>query len=590
MKVKKTIPFNFKFFVSLIVAFFLLSNFTAENSRTVASTSVEKIYPRNYFRSPLNIPLYLSGTFAEMRPNHLHSGIDIRTNSVEGLPVFAVADGYVSRVRIQAVGFGNSIYVTHPNGFVSVYAHLQKYNPAIAKFAKNLQYENQSFELDTLLGASIIPVKMGDIIAYSGNSGGSGGPHLHFEIRDEKTEETINPLLFGFEVADKVAPTIQAIHVYPLNENSSVNQQKQKIRFATTGNKNNYTINNNQIIDAWGSIGIGIECIDYQSNSSNQNGVYSIELKRNGERIYFSKMERFSFKDTKGINSHCDYKERNNTGRWVQKSFVDAGNPLSIYRDLQDRGRIALEPGDIYNMEYIVTDAEGNVTNLKFTINCAANNPYNFNFSSNKPALDLFPFDIQNTLEKANVKFTFKPNTFFDTTFVNYENSKAPFAAFSSIHTIGNKNIALNDFFDIAIKPEKAMTDFQKSKAIIFQTYRGAVGGFYDNGVVKGRSKIIGGFYIVADSIAPSIKPVNIANGIHLKGSSIICRISDNLSGIKSYNAYIDDQWVLMNYDQKSATLKYYIDEKCPKGKHVFRIVVIDQKDNKNQYLATFYN
>jgi hypothetical protein len=173
---------------------------------------------------------------------------------------------------------------------------------------------------------------------------------------------------------------------------------------------------------------------------------------------------------------------------------------------------------------------------------------------------------------------------------VNYENSKAPFNAFSSIHSIGNKNIALNDFFDIAIKPEKTMTDFQKSKAIIFQTYRGAIGGYYDNGVVKGRSKIIGGFYLVADSIAPSIKPVNIANGIHLKGNSIICRISDNLSGIKSYNAYIDDQWVLMNYDQKSATLKYYIDEKCPKGKHVFRIVVIDQKDNKNQYLATFYN
>lgn len=586
---EKTKSFSFKFIISLITAFFLLTNFAFNYSYPTAISNADKTYPKNYFRSPLDIPLYLSGTFAEMRPNHLHSGIDIKTNSVEGLPVYSVADGYVSRVRIQAVGFGNSIYVTHPNGYVSVYAHLQRYSPAIAKFAKKLQYENQSFELDTLLDPSVFPVNKGELIALSGNSGGSGGPHLHFEIRDKVTEEPINPLLFGINVADNVAPSIQAIQIYPLDENSSVRLQKQKIRFPVNGTKHNYSINNNEIIEAWGTLGIGIECLDYQSNSANQNGVYAIELKQNGERIYFSKMERFFFKDTKAINSHCDYKERNNSGRWVQKSFVDAGNPLTIYKDLTNRGRIVLESGDIYNMEYIVTDAVGNASSVKFTINCSAKNPYNFNFSNNKPTAELFPFDIKNILERPHVKFTFKPNTFYDTTYVSYENSKGPGSAFSSIHTIGNRNIALNDFFDIAIQPERPMTDFQKSKAIIFQTFRGAVGGFYENGFVKGRSKIIGGFYIVADSVAPSIKPVNISNGRKIIGNKITCRISDNLSGVKSYNAYIDDQWVLMNFDQKSATLVYYFDEKCPAGKHVFRLVVTDQKDNKSQYLATFY-
>ncbi len=586
---EKTKSFSFKFIISLITAFFLLTNFAFNYSYPTAINNADKTYPKNYFRSPLDIPLYLSGTFAEMRPNHLHSGIDIKTNSVEGLPVYSVADGYVSRVRIQAVGFGNSIYVTHPNGYVSVYAHLQRYSPAIAKFAKKLQYENQSFELDTLLDPSVFPVNKGELIALSGNSGGSGGPHLHFEIRDKVTEEPINPLLFGINVADNVAPSIQAIQIYPLDENSSVRLQKQKIRFPVNGTKHNYSINNNEIIEAWGTLGIGIECLDYQSNSANQNGVHAIELKQNGERIYFSKMERFFFKDTKAINSHCDYKERNNSGRWVQKSFVDAGNPLTIYKDLTNRGRIVLEPGDIYNMEYIVTDAVGNASSVKFTINCSAKNPYNFNFSNNKPTSELFPFDIKNILERPHVKFTFKPNTFYDTTYVSYENSKGPGSAFSSIHTIGNRNIALNDFFDIAIQPERPMTDFQKSKAIIFQTFRGAVGGFYENGFVKCRSKIIGGFYIVADSVAPSIKPVNISNGRKIIGNKITCRISDNLSGIKSYNAYIDDQWVLMNFDQKSATLVYYFDEKCPAGKHVFRLVVTDQKDNKSQYLATFY-
>src|SRR5690606_364099 len=203
-----------------------------------------------------------------------------------------------------------------------------------------------------------------------------------------------------------------AIHVYPLDENSSVNNLKVKQRFHATGAGPNYFINNGTIINAWGNIGIGIECIDHQNGSGNKNGVYSIELKKNGERIYYSEMERFYFHHSRAINSHCDFKERSTSGRWVQKSFVDAGNPLTIYKDILNKGRIELEVGDIYNMEYIVKDAAGNTSSAKFVINSLDENPYSYSFSNYRNSPDFWGYQTTNRLIKENLKATFPPNVF----------------------------------------------------------------------------------------------------------------------------------------------------------------------------------
>ncbi len=589
IKIKTFYTYLLKTAAVLALCLLVLTNFAFNYSYPKINDIADREYPQNFFRSPIDIKIFLAGTFGELRPNHFHSGIDIRTNSMEGLPIYAVGEGYISRIRVQASGFGNALYITHPNGLVSVYAHLQKYNSPFDAELKKIQKELKSFEVDSLLAPDILPVKKGQVIAFGGNSGASQGPHLHFEIRDAITEEPINPLLCGFEVPDDVDPIIQAINIYPLDENSSVNGQKIKQRYVTNGPRPTYTINNGNIINAWGTLGIGIETIDLQSNSSNQNGVYSVELKLNGERIFFSKMERFYFKDTRAINSHCDFKEKNNVGRWIQKSFVDPGNQLTIYKDLNNRGRINLEPGDIYNMEYVVKDVKGNTSTAKFTINCVDQNPFNLVFKNNRNTSDVWSYADNNKLELGNMIATFPPYTFYDSLILYKSSAPRGANAYSSSYTLGHKDIPVHGFFDVWIKPEKKLTAYQLSKALVVQAGRGSAGGFYQDGYIKGKAKALGTFYLGADSIPPSIKPVNISNGRNLsKASKILVKIGDNLSGIKSYNAYIDDEWVIMGYDQKYALLSHQFEDTLSKGKHVFRLVVTDMKDNKSQYLATF--
>jgi hypothetical protein len=567
----------------------VVTNFAFNYSYPEIEKVSNKEYPKNYFRSPVDIKIQLAGTFGELRPNHFHSGIDIRTNSMEGLPIYAVAEGYISRMRVQATGFGYALYITHPNGLVSVYAHLQKYRGAIFDKMKEIQYELKSFEIDTMLSPSLLKVNKGDIIAYGGNSGSSQGPHLHFEIRDALTEEPINPLLCGFEVPDEVNPYIQAVTIYPLNINSSVNNLKTQQRYLATGNRPNYSINQGAIINAWGELGFGIETIDLQSNSTNKNGVYSVELRKNGERIFYSVMERYYFKDTRAINSHCDFKERNYSGRWIQKSFVEPGNQLTIYKDLDNRGRLKLEPGEIYNMEYIVKDVKGNTSTLNFSINSLEKNPYEFTFSNTSRSAELFAYDRENKIELKNFIAEFPAYSFYDSIIISRSVKNGPSTAFSSMYSLGNKDIPVHGFYDVKIKPERSMTKYQESKAVVVQSGRGSAGGVWENGYLKGKAKTMGSFYIGADSVGPSIRPVNIANGKSMRAASkIMVKIGDNLSGIKSYNAYIDEQWVVMEHDAKYALLSYRFDEYCPPGKHVFRLVVTDMKDNKTQYLATF--
>jgi hypothetical protein len=247
----------------------------------IFNLAAQSPYPQDYFRSPLDIQLVLSGTFAELRSNHFHSGLDIKTNGKEGLEVYSIAEGYVSRIKISRYGYGKALYITHPNGYTSVYAHLQKFSPTIEQYIKRQQYLKEQFEIELFPKPSTLVIDADEMIAYSGNSGGSSGPHLHFEIHD-KHERPINPMLFGFDIKDTTAPELYQLYAYPISNRSHVegNQEKKKIRLRKQANGNYIA----EPIKAFGTIGFGIVANDRQDYAANKNGVYKIEAFFNGKK------------------------------------------------------------------------------------------------------------------------------------------------------------------------------------------------------------------------------------------------------------------------------------------------------------------
>ncbi|MBC7912597.1 MAG: M23 family metallopeptidase, partial [Pyrinomonadaceae bacterium] len=284
---------------SLILSFFFYLNLYSQD------IILNKEYPTD-FRPPLDLIPVLAGSFGEIRSNHFHSGLDYRTNQREGYPVYAVADGFISRLRVQIGGFGNAVYINHPNGYTSVYAHLQRFNTQISQTIKYYQYRREMFDVDFPLPSIEIPVKKGDIIAWSGNTGSSAGPHLHFEIRDTKTEETINPQLFGINIPDKVKPIISGLYMYRL-DNKAFTDKTPSQYFQVAGSNGSYFLNQSPVINFSEQVGFGIATYDQQLAGGNKNGVYSIELFLDGKQIYSSALERFEFEHSRAINSHIDY-------------------------------------------------------------------------------------------------------------------------------------------------------------------------------------------------------------------------------------------------------------------------------------------
>jgi murein DD-endopeptidase MepM/ murein hydrolase activator NlpD len=543
-------------------------------------------YPLVDFRPPLNInPPALSGSFGELRSNHFHSGIDLRTNQKEGYPVYAIADGYVSRIRIQSSGFGNALYINHPNGYTSVYGHLQRYNAKLSARAKSIQYEKKSFDIDEFPAADLIPVYKGEIIAYSGNTGSSGGPHLHFEIRDTKTEATINPQLFGIEVPDQVKPVISALYAYRL-DNQPFSEFTPKIPIPLSGGAGAYRVASP--VSLSGEIGFGIVTTDRHTGLSGTNGVYSIVLEIDGRRVFTSAVERFSFANSKAINSHIDYPTYLNTKRSIQKSFVDPGNPLQIYSNLENRGRISFNDGQLHDLKYTVTDVKGNTSTISFQVQ-ASISP---STTSPRPLKGiLFPYNQVNEIKTDSVFIQIQPgNLYNDLDFMYKAGAQRVARGYSAVHHIHNRLTPLHTGFDLWIKPTADLGPLQ-DKALIVSTSGASQGGKFEDGFLKAKPRSFGSFYIAVDTLAPTIMPVNISEGKNMRGiGKMTFKIRDNLSGIKSFNGYIDGRWVLMEFDAKTATLSHSFDGTVSNGKHNLELIVVDMKENSRTLTLSFYN
>ena len=324
-------------------------------------------YPKNYFIEPVSIPIFLSGSFGELRSNHFHAGIDIKTQGKEGLNVFATADGYVSRIKVQQLGYGKAIYITHPNGYTSVYGHLSKFADEIEKHVKSIQYKKENYATENLyFKKDKFSVKKGEIIAYSGDTGGSGGPHLHYEIRDTETEHVINPLLFGLKVEDTTAPAFRALKVYALSSDARINQQRKSFQIPIKNLGIGKYIADR--ITASSVIGFGVNVFDRFNKAPNKNGIYSLEMLVNGQRFYYHDVETFSFSESKFLNLHIDYEHYKKYKRRYQKTYKVTSNRLSTYKDLINNGKINIQKNLNYTIEIIAKDFEGNVSSLKIPV------------------------------------------------------------------------------------------------------------------------------------------------------------------------------------------------------------------------------
>jgi hypothetical protein len=541
-----------------------------------------KQYPKDDFRYPLDLPPSTAGSFGELRSNHFHSGLDFKTNQQKGYPVHAVYDGYVSRLRIQFGGFGCAVYITHPNGYTSVYGHLERLIPELAKIVHDYQYQMQTWEADIQLSPLQMPVTKGQVIAWSGNAGASAGPHLHFELRDALTQETINPQLFGLTIRDNIPPTLTAMYVYHLN-GLPFSEKTTKDFFQVAGANGKYHLTHPGVITLNGETGFGISTYDVNSTSANHNGAYSIQVNVDGNPVYTFAVERFAFDQTHAINAHIDFPAYEATGREIQKSFILPGNKISIYPQSVNRGIVNFTDEDVHQVEYVVKDVMGNTATLKFAVRQKGQ------AQAAKPNGILFKYDQQNVFSNDKVKVVIPPGNLYDDLYFDYATLGRRPGAYSAVHHIHNHFTPIHDTYELWIKPDSTIGNYA-NQAVIVSTAGVCEGGEYVDGYIKANARSFGDFYIRLDTVGPHIGPINIHEGSNLAGmKTISIKISDNLSGIKSYNGNIDGKWVLMEWDYKTKVLIYTFDESIKPGKHIFNLAVADNKNNLTQFTANFY-
>ena len=541
-------------------------------------------YPKDYFRSPLDIPLLLSGNFGEPRPNHIHSGFDFKTQKTEGFKVYATADGYVSRIKISEFGYGKAIYITHPNGYTSVYGHLQSGFGAVENYIKSEQYKAKSYEIDVYLKPNNLIIKKGEIIAISGNTGGSDGPHLHFEIRDTQLEKVINPMYFGFDsvITDSKSPIINSLWVYPLDENSIVNQSKQPIFLSLTSQDDGTYIA--EKVSASGKIGFGITTIDFDNVSWNVNGVFKVQTFLNGKFSFGYQFDTFAFDETRYINALIDYERYKKLGQRVQKLFMKNPYPLSLIKPGIDNGMINVISNLNQNYRIEISDFNENKTKIFIPIQYS-NLPSKVNTDSIKSKyLVKAKKDTMFSLE--NVTVTIPANTFVDDFHMNFEVENGILKLHEDIvPAFSNFSITFEDSISTGKDREKMFIgSISEKKIFYYNTKR------YKNSFTI-YTKYLGDYQLMKDTIPPKIKiDKNIEGKWMSKQNEIQFTVSDDMSGIKSYDGYLNGKWILLEYEPKTKKLIHRLaDGIVDEGKNDLKVVVTDNVGNSTIFETQFF-
>ena len=545
--------------------------------------NAQNMYPQDYFASPLDGETILAGTFGELRSNHFHSGLDIKTKQREGLKVYAAASGYVSRIKIAHFGYGKALYITHPNGYTTVYAHLQRFSDKIESFIKKKQYDQESFEVEVFPSNNELILTKGEVIAFSGNTGSSGGPHLHYEIRDNQ-ERPINPLLFGIKVKDTKKPIVKSIYAYPIDELSHVNNSnlKQKLRLIPLQN-GDYKVED---IKAYGKIGFAINTIDRQDLAANKNGVYKIETALNGMPNFTINFKRFSFDETKHLNRLIDYPHYSEKKERLQKLFLDTNNPLSMYDNLVDDGYVMVYDSIASLYKIKVEDFEGNTTIIDLNIN-GDTTPIS-ETSTNFTSQYYINREENVILEKDKITVNIPKETFYDSFFMDFQ-------VHSDTVKVHDKNRAANKYFtinyDVSDYSPEDLKQVYIARLVGWNNYPSYSSTKQKDNVLYTRTKNLGTYCLARDTVAPTIEPVNFTDGKWMsKYRFLKLKIEDKQSGISNYRATVNGKWILMEYDYKTDMLVHdFKDNVVKETNNNLKVIVTDNVGNSTTFEATFH-
>ncbi len=573
--------------------FFLFVFFSISISNHSLSQFFEPInYPKGYFRNPLNIPISLSGNFGELRPNHFHMGLDLRTEAKQNLPVYASADGYISRIKIEPGGFGRAIYINHPNGYTTLYAHLNDFDPMVERWVKEQQYQQQSWRVFLELNPGQFPIKKGAFIGYSGNTGGSQAPHLHFEIRRTADDVNLNPLLFGLPLEDNTQPRILRLAIY--DRSRSVYEQSPRLIPVKQIAAGNFVSVPPVISILHPKASFAISAFDTHSGSSNLNGIYEAVLYIDGVAVTGFRLDAISYNSTRYLNAHVDFKTKATGGSYLQNLSELPGYINSIYKNRTDNNVITFADTAIHLLQIVVKDAYQNTSTFECKIKYVGFNSQSSTHDSrlSTSASRIFYPLMLDGLENEECEFYIGERCLYDSVSIRYNKIDATAAGVvSSTHAIGAPYIPLQEAFLIRIKPTRSLTMTEKSKTVM-QWYAGKK---TDIQKVDWQQQWAGasfrefGFYqLLVDMEPPQIVPINFAEGVNLsKATRMIFTVKDNLDKFKNVKAELDGKWLRFTND-KGRTFIYTFDENCLSGSHSLKIHAEDEAGNISEKIFVF--
>ena len=551
-------------------------------------------YPQDYFRDPLDIPIFLAGNFGECRPGHFHSGTDIKTKGEENQPVHAAADGYISRIKMEKGGFGHGLYITHPNGYTTLYAHLNDLAPAVQKYVRQQQYEKKRWDVDLELTPAQFPVKKGQLVAWSGNTGASTAPHLHFEIRNTKTEHPLNPQLFGLPIKDTRPPVPAEIAVYDLGKSIyeqvlvllPVKKAGAAYVLAPQTKAAVKVVGDTVMLPGTDLTGIGVNADDYMEGSDNTINFLSAALYLDDSLQTDIRLDDIGYDVTRYVNAYADYRVHEQKGRWVQCLFKLPGNHLNnIYSYLNPRsGGFELTAGKAHKVRVLLTDDKGNTSEIVFYAKRAA--PAAFPFAGNQVH---FFANKPNQFSEPEVSFSLDASELYDNIDFVFDKSHAP-GKYSARFALHYAYVPLHHYFDLRVKASAPVPAELAGKMVLRYTdgkeESGDAATPAEDGWFKTSVRKFGTYWLEADTVAPVIKPAQ-KNGANLsKATHITFDVKDALTSVKKFSGYLDGKWIC--FEQHGSTFFYKFDEHCPKGRHELIFTAADENGNESKSTLTF--